>query len=52
MDGLDPELGSVNGSPDPLCGHTSRLCDSTDQWVWCLIHMRSMLHVISVICLV
>jgi hypothetical protein len=26
--------------------------DSTEQWVWCLLHMRSMLHVISVICLV
>ena len=26
--------------------------DSTEQWVWCLIHMWSMLHVISVICLV
>ncbi len=25
--------------------------DSTEQWVWCLIHMWSMLHVISVICL-
>jgi hypothetical protein len=26
--------------------------DHTEQWVWCLMHMRSMLHVISVICLV
>jgi len=26
--------------------------DYTEQWVWCLMHMRSMLHVISVICLV
>ncbi len=26
--------------------------DSSDQWVWCLMHMRSMLHVISVTCLV
>jgi hypothetical protein len=25
--------------------------DSTEQWVWCLMHMWSMLHVISVICL-
>ena len=25
--------------------------DSTDQWVWCPIHIRSMLHVISVTCL-
>ncbi len=25
--------------------------DSTDQWVWCLIHIWSLLHVISVICL-
>ena len=24
--------------------------DSTEQLVWCLMHMRSMLHVISVIC--
>jgi hypothetical protein len=26
--------------------------DSTDQWVWCFMHMRFMLHVISLICLV
>jgi hypothetical protein len=26
--------------------------DSTDQWVWCFMHMWFMLHVISVICLV
>ena len=26
--------------------------DYTEQSVWCLMHMRSMLHVISVICLV
>jgi hypothetical protein len=26
--------------------------DSTDQWLWCFIHMWFMLHVISVICLV
>ncbi len=26
--------------------------DSTDQWVWCLMHMRSMLYDISVIYLV
>jgi hypothetical protein len=25
MDGLDPRMGSVNGSRDPLCGYTSRL---------------------------
>jgi hypothetical protein len=25
MVGLAPGLGSVSGSPDPLCGHTSRL---------------------------
>ncbi len=25
---------------------------STEQWVWCLMNMWSMLHVISVICLV
>jgi hypothetical protein len=26
MGGLAPGLGSVSGSPDPLCGHTSWLC--------------------------
>jgi len=26
--------------------------DSTEQWVWCFMHMRFMLYVISVICLV
>jgi hypothetical protein len=26
--------------------------DSMDRWVWCLLHMWSTLHVISVICLV
>ena len=26
--------------------------DSTEQWVWCFMHIRFMLHVISVICLV
>ena len=26
--------------------------DSTEQWVWCFMHMRYMLYVISVICLV
>jgi hypothetical protein len=26
MDGLAPGLGSVSGSPGPLCGHTSWLC--------------------------
>ena len=26
--------------------------DSTEKWVWCLMNMRSMLHVISVMCLV
>jgi hypothetical protein len=26
MVGLAPGLGLVSGSPDPLCGHTSRLC--------------------------
>ncbi len=32
--------------PDTLCSVTN----STEQFVWCLLHMRSMLHVISVIC--
>jgi hypothetical protein len=32
--------------PDTLRSVT----DSTEQFVWCLLHMRSMLHVISVIC--
>ena len=26
--------------------------DSTEQWVWCIMHMLSMLHDISVICLI
>jgi hypothetical protein len=34
---------------DPVVPRTDT--DSTDQWVWCLMHMWSMLHVISVICL-
>jgi hypothetical protein len=42
MDGLAPGLGSVRGSPDPLYGHTSRLClfgeccFSSFCWIWFL----------------
>jgi hypothetical protein len=32
-------------------GTPRSVTDSTEEWVWCLMYMRSMLHVISVICL-
>ena len=42
-----PHTEDSEGSAAPLSKS-----DSTEQWVWCLMHMRSILHVISVVCLV
>jgi hypothetical protein len=42
-----PHIQDSEGDAAPHSG-----TDSTEQWVWCFIHMWFMLHVISVICLV
>jgi hypothetical protein len=44
-----PRIEDSEGDDVPRSCSTT---DSTDQWVWCFIHIRFMLYVISVICLV
>jgi len=41
-----PYIEDSEGTPAPRS-----VTDSTEQWVWCFMHMRFMLQVISVICL-